>query len=64
MTIEGFVSRTVGDMTCTAAVESEAGSIAEIIAEVQTSTLSERGARLDDRRSESAMEDRKRGGYF
>ena len=56
--------RTVGDMTCTAAVESEAGSIAEIIAEIGKSTITERGARLDDRRSESAMEDRKRAGYF
>ncbi len=56
--------RTVGDMTCTAAVESTAKTIDEIIQEIQTANLTERGARLDDRRSETAMEDRKKGGYF
>lgn len=56
--------RTVGDMTCTAAVESAANTIDEIINEIQEATVSERGARLDDKRSESAMEDRKKNGYF
>ncbi|MCE9596549.1 MAG: phosphoadenosine phosphosulfate reductase family protein [Spirochaetia bacterium] len=56
--------RTVGDMTCTAAVESDAASVAEIISEIKVSNTTERGSRLDDRRSESAMEDRKRSGYF
>jgi sulfate adenylyltransferase subunit 2 len=57
--------RTVGDMTCTAAVESEAFTVADIIAELRETTISERGAtRMDDRISEAAMEDRKKGGYF
>ncbi|HUY31001.1 MAG TPA: sulfate adenylyltransferase subunit CysD [Acidimicrobiales bacterium] len=57
--------RTVGDATCTAAVESVAATPAEIIAETAVSRISERGAtRADDRFSESAMEDRKREGYF
>ncbi|MDE3075205.1 MAG: sulfate adenylyltransferase small subunit, partial [Chloroflexota bacterium] len=57
--------RTVGDMTCTAAVRSSAGTVDEIIAEVAASRISERGAtRADDRFSEAAMEDRKREGYF
>ncbi len=56
--------RTVGDMTCTAAVESEANSVDDIIFEIQTSRTTERGSRLDDKRSEAAMEERKRGGYF
>jgi sulfate adenylyltransferase subunit 2 len=56
--------RTVGDMTCTAAVESEANTLDDIIRENLSSGVTERGARLDDKRSESAMEDRKRGGYF
>ncbi|MFJ9821206.1 sulfate adenylyltransferase subunit CysD [Streptomyces sp. NPDC101151] len=57
--------RTVGDMSCTGAVESAAGSVAEIITEIAASRLSERGAtRADDRLSEAAMEDRKREGYF
>ena len=56
--------RTVGDMTCTAAVESEAKSIPEIIKEIQESSISERGARIDDTRSEAAMELRKQQGYF
>jgi sulfate adenylyltransferase subunit 2 len=57
--------RTVGDMTCTAAVESAASSLDEIIAEVAASLVSERGAtRADDRISEAGMEDRKREGYF
>jgi len=57
--------RTVGDATCTAAVESTATSLDAVIAEVMASRLTERGAtRADDRFSESAMEDRKREGYF
>ena len=56
--------RTVGDMTCTAAMESNADNVAEIIKEIELSNLSERGARLDDKRSQSAMEDRKNQGYF
>ena len=56
--------RTVGDMTCTAAVESEANNIADIIQEILNSGTTERGARLDDKRSETAMEDRKKYGYF
>ena len=57
--------RTVGDMTCTAAVESEAYSVDDIITEIKATKISERGAtRMDDRVSEAAMEDRKKGGYF
>ncbi|MGB8020831.1 MAG: sulfate adenylyltransferase subunit CysD [Candidatus Nanopelagicales bacterium] len=57
--------RTVGDMSCTGAVESSATTVAEVIAEVAASRLTERGAtRADDRLSEAAMEDRKREGYF
>jgi sulfate adenylyltransferase subunit 2 len=57
--------RTVGDMTCTAAVESTAATVDEVIAETAVSRLSERGAtRVDDRFSLAAMEDRKREGYF
>jgi sulfate adenylyltransferase subunit 2 len=57
--------RTVGDGSCTGAVESEALTVSDVIAEVQASRLTERGAtRADDRLSEAAMEDRKREGYF
>ncbi len=57
--------RTVGDATCTGAVRSEARTVPEIIAEIATSRVSERGAtRADDRFSETSMEDRKREGYF
>lgn len=56
--------RTIGDMTCTGAVLSEANTIEEIIAEVAASRQTERGTRSDDKRSDSAMEDRKREGYF
>ncbi len=56
--------RTVGDMTCTAAVTSEAVTIAEVVQEIKASTISERGARIDDKRSEAAMEKRKQQGYF
>jgi len=56
--------RTIGDMTCTGAVLSNADSIDEIIAEVAASRVTERGTRADDKRSETAMEDRKKVGYF
>ena len=57
--------RTVGDMSCTGAVLSEAETIDEVLAEIAASPLTERGAtRADDRISESAMEDRKKEGYF
>lgn len=57
--------RTVGDMTCTAAIESTASNVTEIIEELNIATISERGAtRLDDRISDAGMEDRKKGGYF
>lgn len=57
--------RTVGDMSCTGAVESTAATVADVIEEVAVSRLTERGAtRADDRASEAAMEDRKREGYF
>jgi sulfate adenylyltransferase subunit 2 len=57
--------RTVGDMTCTGAVESTAVTIPEVIAEIAATRITERGqTRADDRASEAAMEDRKREGYF
>jgi sulfate adenylyltransferase subunit 2 len=56
--------RTVGDMTCTGAILSKASNVAEVIAEISVSPLSERGTRHDDKRSEAAMEDRKKEGYF
>lgn len=56
--------RTVGDMTCTAAVLSEASTLDTIISEIREATISERGARIDDKRSEAAMEKRKKEGYF
>lgn len=56
--------RTVGDMSCTAAVLSDAVTIHKVVAEIRESTISERGARIDDKRSEAAMEKRKQQGYF
>jgi len=56
--------RTIGDATCTGAVLSTASSLQDIINEVASARLTERGNRHDDKRSESAMEDRKRAGYF
>ena len=56
--------RTVGDMSCTAAVLSEATELDDIIDEIGGSNFSERGARMDDKRSEAAMEERKKVGYF
>lgn len=56
--------RTIGDMTCTGAVESTAVAIEDVITEVATSRITERGGRSDDKRSETSMEDRKKQGYF
>jgi len=56
--------RTIGDATCTGAVESDAGSVEEIIQETAAARVTERGGRSDDKRSEAAMEDRKKEGYF
>ncbi len=56
--------RTVGDATCTGAIESTATTLEDIIDEVSVARITERGARADDRRSETAMEDRKKAGYF
>lgn len=56
--------RTIGDMTCTGAVESTASNIDEVIEEIAASRVTERGTRADDKRSEAAMEDRKKAGYF
>ena len=62
--VETIRCRTIGDMTCTGVWKSNAISLQEIIAEVATSRITERGGRTDDKRSETAMEDRKRQGYF
>jgi len=56
--------RTIGDMTITGAVESSASTIEDIVEEVATSRVTERNARADDARSEAAMEERKKEGYF
>ena len=56
--------RTIGDMTCTGAVLSKASNIDEVIEEIAASRVTERGTRADDKRSEAAMEDRKKAGYF
>lgn len=56
--------RTVGDMTCTAAVDSKADTLDTVIEEIKAAEISERGARIDDKRSEAAMEKRKSVGYF
>ncbi|MDN5422357.1 MAG: sulfate adenylyltransferase subunit CysD [Chryseobacterium sp.] len=64
-TIKRIRYRTVGDMTCTAAVESEASTVDRVIEEIVATRISERGeTRIDDRVTEAAMEDRKKGGYF
>ena len=62
--IENVRFRTIGDATCTGAVLSSASSLDEVITEVAASRVTERGSRADDRRSEAAMEDRKKQGYF
>lgn len=56
--------RTIGDISCTGAVLSKADTLEEIIEEVAATRVTERGSRIDDRRSEAAMEDRKKEGYF
>ena len=56
--------RTIGDMTCTGVSESDSSSLEEIISEVAVTRVTERGGRADDKRSEAAMEDRKKEGYF
>jgi sulfate adenylyltransferase subunit 2 len=57
--------RTVGDMSCTGAVQSDAATLADVVAEIAASRITERGeTRADDRVTEAAMEDRKREGYF
>ena len=56
--------RTIGDMTCTGVLPSEADTIEKIIQEIATTRLTERGGRSDDKRSDTSMEDRKRLGYF
>lgn len=56
--------RTIGDITCTGAVESGADDLVKIIEEISASRVTERGTRADDKRSEAAMEDRKKDGYF
>ena len=56
--------RTIGDATCTGAVESKADTLEDIIEEVAATRTTERGTRADDKRSEAAMEDRKKEGYF
>lgn len=56
--------RTIGDMTCTGAVYSDADTLEKVVEEVATTRVTERGGRSDDKRSDSAMEDRKKHGYF
>ena len=56
--------RTIGDMTCTGVWRSTASSVEDIIEEIATTRMTERGGRTDDKRSETAMEDRKKEGYF
>ena len=56
--------RTLGDLTITGAVESDADSLEKIVVEVAAARKTERGGRMDDKRSQSAMEDRKKEGYF
>jgi sulfate adenylyltransferase subunit 2 len=56
--------RTIGDMTCTGAVLSDADTIEKVVEEVASTRITERGGRSDDKRSETAMEDRKKHGYF
>ncbi len=56
--------RTIGDISCTGAVLSEANTLEQIVDEVASTRVTERGSRIDDKRSEAAMEDRKKAGYF
>jgi sulfate adenylyltransferase subunit 2 len=63
--VERVRYRTVGDASCTGAIRSAAATVGDVIAEIEVSRITERGAtRADDRFSEAAMEDRKREGYF
>lgn len=61
---DDFRCRTIGDITCTGLSLSKADSLIDIIREIAATRVTERGGRFDDRRSEAAMEDRKREGYF
>ncbi len=61
---DDFRCRTIGDITCTGLSVSKANSLVDIIREIAATRVTERGGRFDDRRSEAAMEDRKREGYF
>ena len=63
-TVQRIRFRTIGDISCTGAVLSNADTVEKIIAEVSGARTTERGSRIDDRRSDSAMEERKRQGYF
>jgi sulfate adenylyltransferase subunit 2 len=56
--------RTIGDISCTGAVVSDASNLDEVIDEITVSKFTERGTRFDDKRSDTAMEDRKKAGYF
>jgi sulfate adenylyltransferase subunit 2 len=56
--------RTIGDITCTGVTLSDAHSLEEIVSEIAATRITERGGRYDDKRSEAAMEDRKKEGYF
>ena len=56
--------RTLGDAVCSGAIQSTATTVADVISETAAARTTERGGRLDDRRSDTAMEDRKRYGYF
>jgi sulfate adenylyltransferase subunit 2 len=56
--------RTIGDMTCTGAFESDAATLPQVIEEVASARITERGNRTDDKRAEAAMEERKKQGYF
>jgi sulfate adenylyltransferase subunit 2 len=56
--------RTIGDITCTGVTLSTANTLNEIVSEIAASRITERGGRADDKRSEAAMEDRKKEGYF
>jgi sulfate adenylyltransferase subunit 2 len=56
--------RTIGDISCTGAVESSASNLHDVIQEIAAARVTERGGRADDKRSEAAMEDRKKQGYF
>lgn len=62
--LEKVRCRTIGDITCTGLTRSKANSLEEIISEIASSRVTERGGRADDKRSEAAMEDRKKEGYF